>query len=52
MITTIDISMYPFNKELKAPILGFIENIQKHKNIKVVPSSTSTIVQGQFVDVM
>ena len=52
MITTVDISMYPFNKEFKAPILGFIENIKKHKNIKVVPSSTSTIVQGQFVDVM
>ena len=29
MITTVDISMYPFNKEFKAPIFGFIENIQK-----------------------
>ena len=52
MITTVDISMYPFCEDFKGPILGFIKRIQNYHDLKVMPSATSTVVQGDFHHVM
>ena len=52
MITTIDISMYPLCEDFKEPILGFIKRIQNYNDLKVTPSATSTVAQGDFHHVM
>ena len=52
MITTIDISMYPLCEDFKEPILGFIKRIQNYNDLKVTPSATSTVAQGDFHQVM
>ena len=52
MITTVYISMHPFCEDFKEPILGFIKRIQNYNDLKVMPSATSTVVQGDFHHVM
>lgn len=52
MIMTVEISMYPFNAEYKAPIKAFIERLQTCAGLRVQPGATSTFVVGEYGAVM
>ena len=49
---TIDVSMYPFNKEYKAQINDFISKNNLHKDLKIRTFPTSTVLQGGYEEAM
>jgi uncharacterized protein YqgV (UPF0045/DUF77 family) len=52
MMTTIEISMYPFHEDYKRPILGFIGKLNTYASLRVRTSATSTLVVGEHEQVM
>ena len=48
MEISVDISMYPLQPEFEAPILAFIEMLEKEKNVEVVRNELSTQVHGEY----
>ena len=52
MECSVEISMYPLNKDHKPSIISFIQNLRKHPFIKVETNGISTQVFGDYSRVM
>lgn len=52
MEISVDISMYPLQKEFEAPILAFIAQLEKESSVEVVRNELSTQVHGDYKTIM
>ena len=52
MEISVDISMYPLQKDFEAPILAFIELLEKEVRVEVVRNELSTQVHGDYKVIM
>lgn len=52
MEISLEISLYPLDKNYKKPILNFIELINSYENLIVITNPMSTQVFGEFEIVM
>ena len=52
MEISVDISMYPLQAEFEAPILAFIDMLEKEKSVEVVRNELSTQVHGEYKVIM
>jgi uncharacterized protein YqgV (UPF0045/DUF77 family) len=52
MEISVDISMYPLQREFEAPILAFIAMLEKENNVDVVRNELSTQVHGDYKTIM
>ena len=52
MECSVEISMYPLNKDYKPSIISFIKNLRKHPFIKAETNGISTQVFGDYSRVM
>lgn len=52
MKASIEISMYPLNKEYGSPILDFINRLNECSEIVVKTNTMSTQVFGEYTDLM
>jgi len=52
MEISVDISMYPLQKEFEAPILAFIAELEKENSVEVVRNELSTQVHGDYKVIM
>ena len=52
MMLTIEISMYPFQQDYKAPILAFIKQLNTYAGLRVQTTATATMVVGEYKAVM
>jgi len=52
MEISVDISMYPLQKEFEAPILAFISQLEKESSVEVVRNELSTQVHGDYKTIM
>ncbi len=52
MEVSVDISMYPLQKEFEAPILAFIAELEKEQSVEVVRNELSTQVHGDYKVIM
>ncbi len=52
MEISVDISMYPLQKEFEAPILAFIAMLEKEQSVEVVRNELSTQVHGDYKTIM
>lgn len=48
----VEISLYPLAEQYIVPIKGFIERLNTYSDLKVKTCETSTIVAGDYVQVM
>ena len=52
MDITVEISYYPLDPEFEEPIIEFIRTIEGSKNVKVQSDHMSTLIGGNYKDVM
>ena len=52
MEISVDISMYPLQKDFEAPILVFIEMLEMEERVEVVRNELSTQVHGDYKVIM
>ena len=52
MEISVDISMYPLQKEFETPILAFIEMLEIEKRVEVVRNELSTQIHGDYKVIM
>jgi len=52
MEISVDISMYPLQKEFEAPILAFISGLEKETSVEVVRNELSTQIHGDYKTIM
>ena len=52
MEISVDISMYPLQREFEAPILAFIDMLEKEQSVEVVRNELSTQVHGDYNTIM
>ncbi len=52
MEISVDISMYPLQREFEAPILAFIAELEKEQSVEVVRNELSTQVHGDYKTIM
>ena len=52
MEISVDISMYPLQKDFEAPILAFIEMLEVEERVEVVRNELSTQVHGDYKVIM
>ena len=52
MEISVDISMYPLQREFEAPILAFIDKLEREKSVEVVRNELSTQVHGDYKTIM
>ncbi len=52
MRISVDISLYPLNKDYADPILSFIAQLEKNSNLIVKRNSLGTQIFGEYQDVM
>ncbi len=52
MRISVDISLYPLNKDYVEPILSFIKKLDSNKNVIIKRNSLSTQIFGEYRDVM
>jgi len=52
MEISVDISMYPLQKDFEAPILTFIELLEMEERVEVVRNELSTQVHGDYKVIM
>ena len=52
MKASLEISMYPLDKEYGNPILDFIQRLKSHPNLAVKSNSMSTQVFGDYDEMM
>ena len=52
MEISVDISMYPLQREFEAPILAFIAMLEKEDHVEVVRNELSTQVHGDYTTIM
>ena len=52
MVTTVEISMYPFLKNFRDLIKEFIGKLEEYREIEVHTGPTSTVLMGDYEQVM
>ena len=52
MQISVDISLYPLQREFEAPILAFIDQLEKEASLDVVRNELSTQVHGEYKVIM
>jgi len=52
MEISVDISMYPLQKEFKTPILAFISQLEEETSVEVVRNELSTQIHGEYKTIM
>lgn len=52
MEISVDISMYPLQKDFEEPILAFIAALEKEKSVEVIRNELSTQVHGDYTTIM
>ena len=52
MEISVDISMYPLQREFEAPILAFIDMLENEQSVEVVRNELSTQVHGDYKIIM
>ncbi|MCF6245607.1 MAG: hypothetical protein L3J43_11315 [Sulfurovum sp.] len=52
MEISVDISMYPLQKDFEAPILAFISMLEKETRVEVVRNELSTQIHGDYKVIM
>jgi len=52
MEISVDISMYPLQKDYEVPILAFISQLEKETSIEVVRNELSTHIHGEYKTIM
>jgi uncharacterized protein YqgV (UPF0045/DUF77 family) len=52
MQISVDISMYPLQREFEAPILAFIQSLEKEEDINIVRNELSTQIHGDYKVIM
>jgi uncharacterized protein YqgV (UPF0045/DUF77 family) len=52
MEISVDISMYPLQREFEAPILAFITELEKEQSVEVVRNELSTQIHGDYKVIM
>ncbi len=52
MEISVDISMYPLQREFEAPILAFIDMLEKEQSVELVRNELSTQVHGDYKIIM
>ncbi len=52
MQASIEITLYPLKEEYIPEIIDFIERVKKYSRIKVVESNTSTMLFGDYKELM
>ena len=52
MQISVDISMYPLQHEFEAPILAFIQSLEKEEDVNVVRNELSTQIHGDYKVIM
>ena len=52
MEISVDISMYPLQKEFEAPILAFIAKLERKESVEVVRNELSTQIHGDYKVIM
>jgi len=52
MFVTLEISYYPLSNEFESPINEFIEQISANNNIKIESGTMSSLVSGDYSEVM
>ncbi len=52
MEISVDISMYPLQKDYEAPILAFISQLEKEESVEVVRNELSTQIHGDYKTIM
>jgi len=52
MEISVDISMYPLQHDFEAPILAFIQMLEKEEHVEVVRNELSTQVHGDYKVIM
>ena len=52
MEISVDISMYPLQKEFETPILAFISQLEKEQTVEVVRNELSTQIHGDYKVIM
>jgi len=52
MEISVDISMYPLQKEFEAPILAFISQLEEETSVEVVRNELSTQIHGEYKTIM
>jgi len=52
MEVSVDISMYPLQKDFEAPILAFISALEKEASVEVVRNELSTQIHGDYKTIM
>ena len=52
MEISVDISMYPLQKEFETPILAFIAELEKEQRVEVVRNELSTQIHGEYKTIM
>jgi len=52
MEISVDISMYPLQHDFEAPILAFIELLEREERVEVVRNELSTQVHGDYKVIM
>ncbi len=52
MEISVDISMYPLQREFEAPILAFIAELEKEQSVEIVRNELSSQVHGDYKVIM
>ena len=52
MVTTVELSMYPFRESYRELIKDFIRKLQDYPGLAVTPGPTSTYLVGDYAQVM
>ena len=52
MEITVEISYYPLGGDYKKPVNDFIELLSKNQNISIAPGVMSSMITGEYDDVM
>ena len=52
MVTTVELSMYPFREDYRDAIKGFIAKMNQCDGLKIATGDTSTVIIGECAHVM
>ncbi len=52
MQISVEISLYPFNKDYEPPILDFIHRLNQHPDLTIRTNAMSTQIEGDYDRVM
>ena len=52
MVTTVELSMYPFREDYRHAIKSFIARLKQCEGLKIAAGETSTVIIGEHAHVM